>query len=110
MQGSMRTVIDCLLALRARFMPNAVGDNFSLASLKTKSRSPRGDASSRGQLSPLYGDERWKVVSDSKFQRVLRTPIMSGIVVALALFLCARMHVHVLVYMCFKIALAPFKI
>lgn len=108
----MRTVIDCLLALRTRFMPNVVGDNFSLSSLMTKSRSPREDASSRGHLSPLSGEERWKVVSDSKFQRVLHTPIMSGIVVALALFLCAcaRVLVLVLVYMYFRIVLAPFKI
>lgn len=78
MQGSMKTVIDCLLALRARFMPSVVGDNFSLTSLITKSGSP-------------LGEERRKVVPESKFQRVLRAPVVSGIVVALPLFLCVRM-------------------
>ncbi|XP_035541871.1 kinesin-like protein KIN-14K isoform X2 [Juglans regia] len=76
-KGSMKTVIDCLVTLRARFIPNVVGDGFSPTSLIAKSGSPRGDAISQGYFSPLSGEERQKVVTDSKFQRTLRTPVIS---------------------------------
>ncbi|XP_038724390.1 kinesin-like protein KIN-14P isoform X3 [Tripterygium wilfordii] len=75
-KGSMKTVIDCLLKLRAQF--SLVGDNFSVSSTITKSSNPNGDASARGVLSPLSGDERQKVMSESRFQRALRSPIMSA--------------------------------
>lgn len=46
--------------------------------------SPRGDAASKlesprgGYLSPLSGEEKRKVFFESKFQRTLKSPIMSG--------------------------------
>ena len=48
--------------------------------------SPRGDAASKlesprgGYLSPLSGEEKRKVFFESKFQRTLKSPIMSGMV------------------------------
>ncbi|KAG6672852.1 hypothetical protein I3842_16G080100 [Carya illinoinensis] len=76
-KGSMKTVIDCLVTLRARFIPNVVGDSISPTSLIAKSGSPHGDAFSPGYFSPLPGEERQKVVTDSKFQRALRTTVIS---------------------------------
>ncbi|XP_040999316.1 kinesin-like protein KIN-14K isoform X5 [Juglans microcarpa x Juglans regia] len=76
-KGYMKTVIDCLVTLRARFIPNVVGDGFSPTSLIAKSGSPHGDAFSQGYFSPLSGEERQKIVTDSKFQRPLRTPVIS---------------------------------
>ncbi|KAM4114584.1 hypothetical protein ACJW30_04G079700 [Castanea mollissima] len=68
-KGSMKTVIDCLLTLRAQYKP--------IISTKSKSGSPRGNLSPRGQFSPLTGEDRFKAVSESKLQRTLRSPIMS---------------------------------
>ncbi|KAG2664517.1 hypothetical protein I3760_16G085900 [Carya illinoinensis] len=76
-KGSMKIVIDCLVTLRARFIPNVVGDRISPTSLIAKSGSPYGDAFSPGYFSPLPGEERQKVVTDSKFQRALRTTVIS---------------------------------
>lgn len=76
MQGSMKTVTDCLLTLKAQFMPNVMGDGFSITSPTTKS----DNQSTRGLLSPLSVEERRKVFSESKFQRALRSPVMSGMV------------------------------
>ncbi|XP_021810864.1 kinesin-like protein KIN-14K isoform X2 [Prunus avium] len=73
MQGSMKTVTDCLLTLKAQFMPNVMGDGFSITSPTTKS----DNQSTRGLLSPLSVEERRKVFSESKFQRALRSPVMS---------------------------------
>ncbi|KAG6672856.1 hypothetical protein I3842_16G080100 [Carya illinoinensis] len=78
-KGSMKTVIDCLVTLRARFIPNVVGDSISPTSLIAKSGSPHGDAFSPGYFSPLPGEERQKVVTDSKFQRALRTTVISAL-------------------------------
>ncbi|XP_038687307.1 kinesin-like protein KIN-14P isoform X1 [Tripterygium wilfordii] len=75
-KGSMKTVIDCLLKLRAQF--SLVGDNFSVSSTTIKFGSLNGDVYSRGVLSPLSGVERQKVISESRFQRALRSPIMSA--------------------------------
>ncbi|CAL2262264.1 unnamed protein product [Prunus armeniaca] len=72
-KGSMKTVTDCLLTLKAQFMPNVMGDGFSITSPTTKF----DNQSSRGLLSPLSVEERRKVLSESKFQRALRSPVMS---------------------------------
>lgn len=77
----MKTVIDCLVTLRAQFNPDVDGDNFSPTSWVTKSRSPHGGTSSHGHFSPLSAEERRKVL-ESKSQRALHSPVMSGIVVA----------------------------
>ncbi|GAV67181.1 Kinesin domain-containing protein/CH domain-containing protein [Cephalotus follicularis] len=74
-KGSMKTVVDCLLTLKAQPLP--VGGNSSTSVTTTKSGSPQADASPRGLLSPLSDEEKMKFLSDSKFQRALRTPLMS---------------------------------
>ncbi|KAJ7970378.1 Kinesin-like protein [Quillaja saponaria] len=74
-KGSMKAVMDCLLTLRAQSLQNAVGGNFSKTS--SKSDSPHGDSSPHGPFSPLSGEEKRKVLSESKCQRVLRSPMMS---------------------------------
>lgn len=78
LQGSMKPVINCLLTLRAEFITG--GDNIPMNSMITKSGSRHGDASSHGHLSPLFGEERRKVSSESQLQRHLHSPVMSGII------------------------------
>ncbi|XP_050379267.1 kinesin-like protein KIN-14P isoform X1 [Argentina anserina] len=73
----MKTVIDCLLTLRTRLGSNVAADGLSLFSPTGDYDSPRRDLSSRGFGSPLSVEERQKVLSESKFQRALRSPIMS---------------------------------
>ncbi|XP_057954477.1 kinesin-like protein KIN-14C isoform X2 [Malania oleifera] len=80
-KGSMKNVLERLLTLRAQFMPNSGGDNIPISSLFSKAvnytgDSPRGGAYSPGHY-PISGEERRKAVSDSKFQRALRSPVMS---------------------------------
>ncbi|XWS60966.1 hypothetical protein CRYUN_Cryun07bG0084300 [Craigia yunnanensis] len=74
-KGSMKNVVDCLLTLKTQFMSS--GGNLPTFSTITKPGSIHGDASSRGPLTPLSGEERRKASSDLKFQRVLHTPLMS---------------------------------
>lgn len=74
-KGSMKPVINCLLNLRAEYITG--GDIRPLTSISTKSGSRQGDVSSPASLSPLFGEERRKVSSDSQFQRGLRSPVMS---------------------------------
>ncbi|KAH9722683.1 kinesin-like protein KIN-14K [Citrus sinensis] len=74
-KGSMKPVINCLLNLRAEYITG--GDIRPLTSIITKSGSRQGDVSSPASLSPLFGEERRKVSSDSQFQRGLRSPVMS---------------------------------
>ncbi|KAM5571151.1 kinesin-like protein KIN-14P [Rosa sericea] len=76
-KGSMKTVIDCLLTLRTRLGSSVAADGFSLFSPTGNYDSPRRDLSSRGFSSPLTVEERQKVLSESKFQRSLRSPVMS---------------------------------
>ncbi|KAB2609524.1 kinesin-4-like [Pyrus ussuriensis x Pyrus communis] len=73
-KGSMKAVTECLLTLKARFMPNVMGYGVSITSPTTKS----GSQSSRVQLAPLSVADTRKVLSESKFQRALRSPVMSG--------------------------------
>lgn len=86
----MKNVIDCLLTLRSRPMPNLVADGLSVFSPTANSDSPRRDLSSRGFCSPLSVEERQKVLSESKFQRALRSPVMSGT----GLFFCTHHILH----------------
>ncbi|XP_017972201.1 PREDICTED: kinesin-4 isoform X1 [Theobroma cacao] len=74
-KGSMKAVVDCLLRLKAQFMPS--GCNLSTTSTITKPGNIHGDASSRGPLTPLSGEKRLKASSESKLQRALHTPLMS---------------------------------
>ncbi|XVF09608.1 hypothetical protein REPUB_Repub07fG0108500 [Reevesia pubescens] len=75
-KGSMKPVVDCLLTLKTQLMSS--GDNLSTVTTITKPGSIHGDASSRGPLTPLSGEERRKASSDIKFQRVSHTPLMSA--------------------------------
>lgn len=97
----MKIVFECLLALRAKFIAN-VGryglpstpntPNISSATSSGNDSSVRwkplvdrygsGDASPRGEnsrASTILGEDKWKGASESKFQRALRSPVMSGI-------------------------------
>ncbi|KAK6249650.1 hypothetical protein SCA6_003655, partial [Theobroma cacao] len=74
-KGSMKAVVDCLLRLKAQFMPSVC--NLSTTSTITKPGNIHGDASSRGPLTPLSGEKRLKASSESKLQRALHTPLMS---------------------------------
>ncbi|KAG5536203.1 hypothetical protein RHGRI_023854 [Rhododendron griersonianum] len=94
-KGSMKIVLQCLLTLRAHFMPNGGGCNLSSSSSPNKSgndvsmsrkllgQTPGGNASSRDEVSPqaytstLSGEDRRKAASNSKFQRALRSPVMA---------------------------------
>ncbi|KAM0982952.1 hypothetical protein ACFX2J_015678 [Malus domestica] len=73
-KGCMKAVTECLLTLKAQFMPNVMGYGVSITSPTTKS----GSQSSRVQLPPLSVDDMRKVLSESKFHRALRSPVMSG--------------------------------
>ncbi|XWS50729.1 hypothetical protein CRYUN_Cryun12cG0112300 [Craigia yunnanensis] len=74
-KGSMKTVVDCLLTLKPQLKSS--GCNLSTISTITKPGSIHGDASSRGFLTPLSGEERRKASSETKFQRALHTPLTS---------------------------------
>ncbi|XVE64055.1 hypothetical protein DITRI_Ditri07aG0070400 [Diplodiscus trichospermus] len=73
-KGSMKTVVDCLLTIKAQFMSS--GCNLSSISTITKPGSINGDESSCGPLSPLSGEERRKASLEVKFQHALHTPLM----------------------------------
>ncbi|XVF53918.1 hypothetical protein PTKIN_Ptkin05aG0138400 [Pterospermum kingtungense] len=61
-KGSMKPVVDCLLTLKAQFKaPGSIHQ----------------DASYRGPLTPLSGEERRKAPSESKFQRALHSSLIS---------------------------------
>ncbi|XP_059641978.1 kinesin-like protein KIN-14K [Cornus florida] len=87
-KGSMKTVMECLLTLKAQFMPNIEGNNLppteksvSDASVRWKllgehfGGSTQGEEPSGVYPSTLSGGERRKCDPDSKFQRALRSPV-----------------------------------
>ncbi|PSR89207.1 Kinesin-like protein, partial [Actinidia chinensis var. chinensis] len=86
-KGSMKIVLECLVALRVQFMPNVGSPNKSAsdASMRWKllgqslggGDGSREELSTRAHPSTLSGDERRKSVSDSKFQRALRSSVMA---------------------------------
>ena len=73
----MKSVVDCLLTLRAKSLQNAWGDNISMTNSKV--RSIANSPSSVHYSSSNGGDQR-KIPSESKFQSVLRSPVMAGMV------------------------------
>ncbi|KAF8365134.1 hypothetical protein HHK36_032877 [Tetracentron sinense] len=98
-QGSMAKVLKCLWTLKARFNSNVGGDDIQITSLIAKSGNhsrkrwkiseveriegivaSQGDLSSHGRLSTVSGEERRKMLPESKFQCVLRSNVMSGMV------------------------------
>ncbi|KAJ0047572.1 hypothetical protein Pint_16480 [Pistacia integerrima] len=74
-KGCMKPVIGCLSKLRAEFSPTK--ENFSVNSTITKSGNSEKDASSGGPLSPVFGEERRKVLSESQFQGASRSSAIS---------------------------------
>lgn len=81
LQGSMKPVVDCLLALKAQVANE--GDNFSVTSTTTRGGSPCESVSSRGLESPQSGEGRMRALQYLKFQRALSSPGMTGIVLSL---------------------------
>ena len=80
LQGSMKTVLECILTLKAHSIPNVCGNNFPFSSSFSKSGniSPQVDDPLRGPTP--CGEDRQKSFSESKFQRALRSPVKSGMV------------------------------
>lgn len=77
----MKIVLECLLTLRAEFMPD-IGGYGSTTPLSRKSSVDvpyRQEMSSHS--SPSSTEGRRKIGSDSKFQRALRSPVMAGLVI-----------------------------
>ncbi|XP_069154901.1 kinesin-like protein KIN-14C isoform X1 [Solanum lycopersicum] len=77
-KGSMKIVLECLLTLRAEFMPDVGG----YGSTTPLSRKSGADVAHRQELSsthssPSSTEGRRKIGSDSKFQRALRSPVMA---------------------------------
>ncbi|XP_016899764.2 kinesin-like protein KIN-14P isoform X2 [Cucumis melo] len=75
--GSMDSVYTCLWSIRARFMSNDVGDKPLGCNSPAKSENFRFDTSLHEPFSPVMGEERRKVLFESKFLRTLSSPIMS---------------------------------
>ncbi|KAF8369926.1 hypothetical protein HHK36_032045 [Tetracentron sinense] len=94
-QGSMTKVLDCLLTLRSQFNSNVRGDHIHIPTIANSGNHSKKkwklseverlegtngslrDVSSRGHHSTVSEEEKRKSLSDSKFQRVLRSPVMS---------------------------------
>ncbi|KAJ0048839.1 hypothetical protein Pint_16473 [Pistacia integerrima] len=74
-KGCMKPIIGCLSKLRAEFSPTK--ENFWVNSTITKSGNSEKDASSGGLLSPVFGEERRKVLSESQFQGASRISAIS---------------------------------
>ncbi|XP_038904817.1 kinesin-like protein KIN-14P isoform X3 [Benincasa hispida] len=75
--GSMDSVYNCLWSIRARFMSNDMGDKPLGCKSPAKSENIRFDTSLHDPFSPMSGEERRKVLFESKFLRTLSSPIMS---------------------------------
>ncbi|XP_015582690.1 kinesin-like protein KIN-14M isoform X1 [Ricinus communis] len=74
-KGSMKTVTDCLLTLRAQ--SGHAGDNLSTTSASTKGGSPHGPTS------PRSAEEKQKISPESKFQLASRSSLMTDTPTAL---------------------------
>lgn len=68
----MKPVVDCLLTLRARSLQNALADNICV-SPRSRGSSP----SSNPYSPPSFGGDQRK---ESRFQRLLSSPVMAGLV------------------------------
>ncbi|XP_028053356.1 kinesin-like protein KIN-14C isoform X3 [Camellia sinensis] len=94
-KGSMKFVLECLLTLRAQYMPHSGRHNLPKPSSLNKCRSDvsttwqllgpcfRGSDCSRGGVSPqvdsptLSGEDSWKGASRSKFHRCMSSPVVA---------------------------------
>lgn len=54
-------------------------DNHSTSSSSAKVDSPRGDASLYSHQTPSFDEERRKVLHETKLERALRSPVLSGL-------------------------------
>lgn len=80
LQGSMDSLYNCLWSIRTRFMSNDVGGSPLACNSPAKLENTRSDTSLHDPFSPtILGEERRKVLFESKFLRTLSTPVMSGI-------------------------------
>ncbi|KAJ0105542.1 hypothetical protein Patl1_19112 [Pistacia atlantica] len=95
-KGCMKPVIGCLSKLRAEFSPTK--ENFSVNSTITESGNSEKDASSGGPLSPVFGEERRKVLSESQFQGASRSSAISGNAISLWI-VCA----HACLWLCLHV-------
>lgn len=76
----MDSLYNCLWSIRA--WTNNLGDRDRplACTSPTKSENNRVDASLHEPFSPMSGEERRKVLSESKFHRTLSSPVMSGLI------------------------------
>uniref|UniRef100_A0A2C9WH45 Kinesin motor domain-containing protein n=1 Tax=Manihot esculenta TaxID=3983 RepID=A0A2C9WH45_MANES len=89
-KGSMKPVVDCLLALKAQVANE--GDNFSVTSTTTRGGSPCESVSSRGLESPQSGEGRMRALQYLKFQRALSSPGMTEASTALMHHIGHKFH------------------
>ncbi|KAL4362932.1 hypothetical protein GQ457_04G012370 [Hibiscus cannabinus] len=75
-KGSMKTVVNCLLALKIHSISSV--DDSSAISTITKAESIDGDASSPGSLPPLFDEETRKASPGLKYQCAMHNPVISG--------------------------------
>ncbi|XP_022152049.1 kinesin-like protein KIN-14M isoform X2 [Momordica charantia] len=75
--GSMDSLYSCLWAIRAQFMMNDVGVKLLACNSPSKSEKSRFDALLHDPGSPMLGEDKRRVLFESKFQRTLSSPIMS---------------------------------
>ncbi|KAF9617635.1 hypothetical protein IFM89_037698 [Coptis chinensis] len=93
-QGSMTKILECLWTVKAQFNPSFGEDTILTVNTGKNGNQQRrrwkyeaesldgnigylGEYSPRGENVVASGDERRKSLSESKFQRVLRSPVMS---------------------------------
>ncbi|KAK9045292.1 hypothetical protein V6N11_059179 [Hibiscus sabdariffa] len=72
-KGSMKTVVNCLLALKIHSISSI--DDSSAISTITKAESIDGDASSPGSLPPLFDEEIRKASPGLKYQCAMHNPL-----------------------------------
>ncbi|XP_058009901.1 kinesin-like protein KIN-14K isoform X2 [Hevea brasiliensis] len=89
-KGSMKTVMDCLLALKEQFAFEV--DNVSATSTTTRGGSRCGSVSSYGLPSPQSGEDKLKVLQDAKFRRAQRVPVMAEASTALMHHIGHKFH------------------
>ncbi|KAL4279394.1 hypothetical protein GQ457_03G012810 [Hibiscus cannabinus] len=73
--GSMKTVVNCLLALKIHSLSSV--ENLSAISSITKAESIDGDAPPPGSLPPLFDEETRKASQGLNFQSAVHSPVVS---------------------------------
>lgn len=88
-QGRISAVVACLLSLRDRFNSDLGEDRDTNMAAKWVIEAKKleavdvlqGDNTLSGQQSPLLGDEKRPSLMEAKIQRVLRSPVLSGMAI-----------------------------